>query len=45
MNTPINGKVVSQKISESGLGNIGDATIRELVKLVNQIEEVYEKDF
>ena len=45
MNTPINKQIVSQKISESGLGNIGDATIRELVRLVNQIEEATGEKF
>ncbi len=39
MNTPIDYSIVSEKIKESGLENIGDASIRELVKLVSQIEE------
>jgi len=36
--TPINSEIVLEKIKESGLKNIGFATIRELVKLVNNIE-------
>jgi len=36
--TPINYKVVKQKIKESGLKNVGAASIRELVRLVNEIE-------
>jgi aspartate/methionine/tyrosine aminotransferase len=38
-NTPINYEVVKQKIEESGLPNVGKASIRELVKLVSQIEK------
>ncbi|MEE4198080.1 MAG: pyridoxal phosphate-dependent aminotransferase [Bacteroidales bacterium] len=37
-NTPINEEVVKNKIEESGLGNIGSASIRELVRLVNGLE-------
>ncbi len=37
-NTPINYEVVKQKIKESGLKNVGSASIRELVRLVNEIE-------
>lgn len=37
-NTPINFEVVSRKIKESGIENIGRASIRELLKVVNQIE-------
>lgn len=37
-NTPINFEVVSRKIKESGLKSVGQASIRELLKLVNQIE-------
>jgi len=37
-NTPIDENVVRKKIEESGLKNIGKATIRELVRLVNAIE-------
>jgi len=39
-NTPINFEVVKSKIESSGIPNIGKATIRELVKLVNEIEAV-----
>ncbi|MFC2097047.1 aminotransferase class I/II-fold pyridoxal phosphate-dependent enzyme [Bacteroidota bacterium] len=37
--TPINNKIVKQKIKESGISCLGKATIREIVKLVNSIEE------
>lgn len=37
-NTPINYRVVSQKIKESGLDSMGTASIREIVKLVNEIQ-------
>lgn len=36
--TPIDFNIVSQKIKESKLPSIGDATIREIKKLVDQIE-------
>ncbi len=38
--TPINFEVVKSKIESSGIPSIGKATIRELVKLVNEIEAV-----
>lgn len=38
-NTPINKTTVDQKIKESGLEKIGNASIRELVRLVNEIEQ------
>ena len=37
-NTPINSDVVKNKIIESGLKNMGKATIREIVALVNKIQ-------
>ncbi|MFA4850979.1 MAG: pyridoxal phosphate-dependent aminotransferase [Bacteroidales bacterium] len=37
--TPINYEVVKRKIQESKLPNIGRAAIRELLKVVNQIEQ------
>jgi len=37
-NTPINANIVSSKIKASGIKNIGEASIRELVSLVNGIE-------
>jgi len=37
--TPINSTVVKQKIKESGLSVVGNATIREIVRLVNEIEK------
>ena len=36
--TPINYEVVQKKIKESGLKKVGSASIRELVRLVNEIE-------
>ena len=36
--TPINFDIVRNKIIESGLKNVGTASIRELVRLVNEIE-------
>ncbi len=36
--TPINRETVSDKIKASGLLNVGKASIRELVRLVNEIE-------
>ena len=36
--TPIPYDVVKQKIAESGLASVGRATIREMVRLVNEIE-------
>ncbi len=38
-NTPINYDVVKQKIKETNLEDIGYGSIRELVKLVNEIEQ------
>ena len=37
-NTPINFEIVKKKRKESNLPNLGDATIREIVRLVNEIE-------
>ncbi|MCK5821772.1 MAG: pyridoxal phosphate-dependent aminotransferase [Bacteroidales bacterium] len=39
-NTPINNQVVSEQITLAKLPNIGRATIRELVRLVNEIERL-----
>ncbi len=38
-NTPIDSKVVKSKIEQSGLEKVGLASIRELVRLVNEIEK------
>jgi len=38
-NTPVDYSVVRRKVEESGLTDLGTATIRELLKLVSQIEE------
>jgi aspartate/methionine/tyrosine aminotransferase len=37
-NTPVDYKIIKRKVAESGLTNLGTATIREILKLVNQIE-------
>jgi aspartate/methionine/tyrosine aminotransferase len=37
--TPIDYSVVRQKISESGIQNVGKASIREIKRLINEIEE------
>ena len=37
-NTPVDSEIVKSKIAQSGLPSIGNASIREIVKLVNQIE-------
>lgn len=37
--TPINSSIVSQKIGESGIKEVGKATIREIKRLADQIEE------
>ena len=37
-NTPVDPEIVKSKIAGSGLHNLGLASIREIVKLVNQIE-------
>ena len=44
-NTPIDSKIVEKKIHESGLTNFETATIREIVRLVNNIEEESGKKF
>ena len=38
-NTPINSEIVKEKIDELNLSDIGNATIREIVKIVNNVEE------
>ncbi len=38
-NTPIDFTIVEQTIKDSGLANVGRATIREIVRLINIIEE------
>lgn len=44
-NTPIDFKIVSEKISESKLPSIGKATIREVKKLVDTIEQATGQKF
>ncbi len=43
--TPINAKIVSEKIKNLGIEDLGTATIRELVRLVNEIEEATGEKF
>lgn len=38
-NTPIDYKIVSQKVNESGVKEVGSASIREIKKLVDEIEK------
>jgi aspartate/methionine/tyrosine aminotransferase len=38
-NTPVDFTIVKQKIAESGLRSLGKASIREVLKLISQIEE------
>jgi len=38
-NTPVDHNIVRSRIKSSGLTNLGTASIREIVKLVNQIEQ------
>lgn len=44
-NTPIDSKTVTEKIAQSGVENIGRASIRELVALVHQIEDATGEKF
>ncbi len=43
--TPIDFEIVKQKIAESKLPNVGRASIREIKKLINQIENASGKKF
>lgn len=43
--TPINSEAVFRKIKDSGLASVGKATIRELVRLVNEIEAATGEQF
>ena len=43
--TPINFEIVKEKITQSGLKSIGDASIREIKKLVDQIEKASGEKF
>jgi aspartate/methionine/tyrosine aminotransferase len=43
--TPINYEIVTQKIKESGIAKIGDASIREIKKLVDMIEQATGEKF
>jgi aspartate/methionine/tyrosine aminotransferase len=45
METPIDSGIVKEKIAESGFSSVGSASIREIVKLVNQIERATGKKF
>ena len=37
--TPVNYDIVKDEIKRTGLSNVGKATIREIVRLVNKIEQ------
>lgn len=43
--TPINFEIVNSKIKESGLKSVGDASIREIKKLIDQIEKASGQKF
>ncbi len=43
--TPINFNIVKSKIEKSGIKNIGTASIRELVSLVNEIQKATKEKF
>ncbi|MDR1878452.1 MAG: pyridoxal phosphate-dependent aminotransferase [Bacteroidales bacterium] len=43
--TPIKYEIVKQKIEESGISNIGTASIREIKKLINEIEKASGEQF
>lgn len=43
--TPLNYEIVKQIISKSGIPKIGDASIREIKKLVDQIEQATDEKF
>lgn len=44
-NTPIDFKVVSEQLEKANLPNIGKASIREIVRLVNEIERITGEKF
>ena len=44
-NTPINESIVTEKIKESGLKSVGKSSIREIKKLVDQIEKASGEKF
>ncbi len=44
-NTPINYEIVSQKISDSGLDEVGSGSIREIKKLIDNIEDASGEKF
>ena len=45
MDTPIDQNIVREKIKDTGLEKVGRGTIREIVKLVNRIEEATGEKF
>ncbi|MBE0649371.1 MAG: pyridoxal phosphate-dependent aminotransferase [Bacteroidales bacterium] len=44
-NTPIDSKIVDQKVKESGLRSVGKASIREIKKLIDNIEAATGEEF
>lgn len=45
MNTPINKDIVNDEIKKSGLNDLGKATIREIVGLVNKIQDASQSKY
>ncbi|MBU1368603.1 MAG: pyridoxal phosphate-dependent aminotransferase, partial [Bacteroidetes bacterium] len=44
-NTPVPSQIVKEKIKESGLNAVGNASIREIKKLVDTIEQASGVEF
>lgn len=44
-NTPIDHRIVEEKIKQTGLKKVGNGTIREIVRLVNEIERETGEEF
>ncbi len=44
-NTPVPAQIVQDKIKESGLSSVGGASIREIKKLVDTIEQTSNVEF
>ena len=44
-NTPIPAEIVDRKVAESGISSVGKASIREVKRLINEIEQASGKEF
>ena len=44
-NTPIPAEIVDKKVAESGISSVGKASIREVKRLINEIEQASGKEF